>query len=155
VAIDDHTLLDGGTGANCTMSIGNRSLISKGAVIQAKSGALVIGDECDIGAHVIITSVSAITLEDNVLIAGNCYIGGARYNITDLETPIMYQGIYSRGPITIGANTWIGASATIIDGVTVGKGCVIGAGAVVTKDIPDYAIVVGNPAKIIKTRTQE
>ncbi len=155
VAIDDHTLLDGGTGPACRMSIGDRTLISKGSVIQAKNGPLIIGDECDIGAHVIITSISTITLENNVLIAGNCYIGGARYNLDDLETPIMYQGIYSRGPITIGANTWIGASATIIDGVNVGKGCVIGAGAVVTKDIPDYAIVVGAPAKVVGTRKTE
>ena len=155
VAIDDGTLLDGGTGPDCVMTIGNKTLISKGSVIQAKNGPLHIGDECDIGAHVIITSISTITLEDNVLIAGNCYIGGARYNLDDLETPIMYQGIYSRGPITIGASTWIGASSTILDGVTVGKGCVIGAGAIVTKDVPDYAIVVGSPAKIIGTRKKE
>lgn len=154
VAIDDHTLLDGGTGPDCTITIGNRALISKGSVIQAKNGALIIGDECDIGAHVIITSISTITLENNVLIAGNCYIGGARYNLSDLEAPIMYQGIYSRGPITIGANTWIGASATILDGVTIGKGCVIGAGAIVTKDLPDFAIAVGNPAKVISSRVK-
>lgn len=152
VAIDDHTLLDGGTGPDCAITIGNGALISKGSVIQAKNGALHIGDECDIGAHVIITSISTVTLENNVLIAGNCYIGGARYNLSDLDAPIMYQGIYSRGPITIGANTWIGASATILDGVTIGKGCVIGAGAIVTKDVPDYAIAVGNPAKVISSR---
>lgn len=152
VAIDDHTLLDGGTGPNCVISIGNGSVISKGSVIQAKNGSLHIGNECDIGAHVIITSTSNITLENNVLIAGNCYIGGARYNLGDLETPIMYQGIYSRGPITIGAGTWIGASAIILDGVTLGKGCVIGAGSVVTKDVPDYAIALGSPAKVIGSR---
>ena len=155
VAIDDHTLLDGGTGAGCLITISNGALISKGSVIQAKNGPLFIGDECDIGAHVIISSISNITLENNVLIAGNCYIGGARYNLSDLETPIMYQGIYSRGPITIGANTWIGASATILDGVAVGKGCVIGAGSIVTKNVPDYAIVVGNPAKVISSRKKD
>lgn len=155
VAIDDHTLLDGGTGAACSITIGGGAVISKGSVIQAKSGPLIIGDECDIGAHVILTSISTITLEKNVLIAGNCYIGGARYNMDDLETPIMYQGIYSRGPITIGASTWIGASATILDGVTIGKGCVIGAGSVVTKDVPDYAIVVGSPAKVVGSRKKE
>lgn len=154
IAVDDHTLLDGGAEDACAMSIGSRTVISKGCVIQSKAGPLTIGRECDIGAHVILSSISSITLEDNVLIAGNCYIGGGRYNLKELETPIMYQGIYSRGPITIGTNTWIGASATILDGVRIGRGCVIGAGAVVTKDVPDYAIVVGNPAKVVGDRRE-
>lgn len=152
VAIDDQTLLDGGTGENCTMHIGQGTVISKGCVIQAKTGPLHIGKECDLGAHVILSSVGGITLEPNVLIAGNCYIGGARYNLDDLETPIMYQGIYSRGPIHIGEGTWIGASATILDGVKIGRGCVIGAGSLVTKDLPDYSIAVGSPASVIKKR---
>lgn len=152
VAIDDHILLDGGTGAECTMRIGDKVVISKGCVIQAKTGPLDIGDECDIGAHVLISSVGGLTLAPNVLIAGNCYIGGGRYHLDSQETPIMYQGIYSRGPIAIGKGTWIGASATILDGVKIGKGCVIGAGALVTKDIPDFAIAVGSPAKVIQQR---
>ncbi len=152
VAIDDHSLVDGGTGPECKMQIGDKVVISKGCVIQAKNGALEIGDECDIGAHVILSSVGGIVLAPNVLIAGNCYIGGARYHLASHETPIMYQGIYSRGPITIGEGTWIGASATILDGVTIGRGCVIGAGALVIKDIPDYAIAVGSPAKVTQQR---
>lgn len=149
VAIDDHSLVDGGTGPECRMHIGDKVVISKGCVIQAKTGHLEIGSECDIGAHVILSSVGGITLAANVLIAGNCYIGGARYHRDSRETPIMYQGIYSRGPITIGEGTWIGASATILDGVTIGKGCVIGAGALVTKDIPDYTVAIGSPAKVL------
>lgn len=155
VAIDDHTLLDGGTGAACRMKIGNRVIISKGCVVAAKDGPLEIGDEADIGAHVIIASIGGIVLENNVLIAGNCYLGGARYKLDSLDKPIMYQGIYSRGPLVIGEGTWIGASAMVFDGVTIGKGCVVGAGAVVTKDIPDYSIVVGNPAKVIRTREKQ
>lgn len=154
VAIDDQTLLDGGTGTACTMKIGSRVIISKGCVIAAKDGPLEIGDEGDIGAHVIIASIGGVVLGKNVLVAGNCYLGGARYNVDSLEKPIMYQGIYSRGPLVIGDGTWIGASAIIFDGVTIGKGCVVGAGAVVTKDIPDYSIVVGNPAKVIRSRQQ-
>ncbi len=152
VAIDDHTLLDGGTGSNCKMEIGNRVVVSKGCVIQAKEGHLEIGDECDIGAHCIISSVGGVQLAPNVLIAGNCYIGGARYNTEKVDTPIMYQGIYSRGPITIGEGTWIGASVSILDGVSIGKGAIIGAGSLVVKDIPDYAIAVGSPAKVVKAR---
>lgn len=152
VAIDDQTLLDGGTGGDCRLRIGDKVVISKGCVIQAKAGPLDIGRECDIGAHVILSSVGGIKLAPNVLIAGNCYFGGGRYHLESLATPIMYQGIYSRGVITIGEGTWIGASVTVLDGVTIGKGCVIGAGSLVTGDIPDYAVAVGSPAKVIKTR---
>jgi acetyltransferase-like isoleucine patch superfamily enzyme len=150
VAIDDHTLVDGGTSIDCRMCIGDKVVISKGCVIQAKAGPLDIGDECDIGALVILSSVGGIRLAPNVLIAGKCYIGGGRYHLESKKTPIMYQGLYSRGPISIGQGTWIGASATILDGVTIGKGCVIGAGALVTRNIPDYAIAVGSPARVVK-----
>lgn len=152
VAIDDQTLLDGGTGGDCSLSIGDKVVISKGCVIQAKTGPLDIGRECDIGAHVILSSVGGIRLAPNVLIAGNCYFGGGRYHLESLTAPIMYQGIYSRGAISIGEGTWIGASATVLDGVTIGKGCVIGAGSLVTRDIPDYAVAVGSPAEVIRLR---
>lgn len=152
VAIDDQTLLDGGTGGDCRLSIGDKVVISKGCVIQAKTGPLDIGRECDIGAHVILSSVGGIALAPNVLIAGNCYFGGGRYHLDSLKTPIMYQGIYSRGAISIGEGSWIGASATVLDGVKIGKGCVIGAGSLVTRDIPDYAVAVGSPAEVIKVR---
>lgn len=66
----------------------------------------------------------------------------------------MYQGVYSRGAATVGDGTWIGASATILDGISIGRGCVIGAGSLVTKDIPDYGIAVGTPAKVIRFRDQ-
>ncbi len=155
VAIDDTTLLDGGMEDETAITIGDNSIISKACVIQAKTRPLVMGDNCDIGAHVILSSIGGIILGDSVLIAGNCYIGGGRYHIEDLETPIMYQGVYSRGPVKIGDGTWIGASVTILDGVTIGKGCIIGAGALVTKDIPDYAIAMGAPAKITGHRKQQ
>ena len=57
----------------------------------------------------------------------------------------------STSPITINDNVWIGANATIAAGVTIGKHFVIGTGSVVTKDVPDYSVAVGNPAKAIKT----
>ncbi len=154
VAIDDATLLDGGMEEGIAITIGDGTIISKSCVIQAKTRPLTIGKDCDIGAHVILSSIGGITLGDSVLIAGNCYIGGGRYHIDNLKIPIMYQGVYSRGAATVGDGTWIGASATILDGISIGRGCVIGAGSLVTKDIPDYGIAVGTPAKVIRFRDQ-
>lgn len=64
-------------------------------------------------------------------------------------------GSYSKGPIIIEDDVWIGYNALILSGVKIGKGAVIGAGSVIAKDIPPYAIVVGNPGKIIKYRFTE
>jgi acetyltransferase-like isoleucine patch superfamily enzyme len=155
VAIDDFTLLDGGMENELAVTIGAGSIISKGCVVQAKTRPLVMGENCDIGAHVLLSSIGGIILGDAVLIAGNCYIGGGRYHTEDLARPIMDQGVYSRGPVKIGDGTWIGASATILDGVTIGTGCVVGAGALVTRDIPDYGVAVGAPARVIRYREQE
>ncbi len=89
-----------------------------------------------------------------MLIAGNCYLGGGRYYIDRVDIPIMEQGVYTRGRLTIGDDVWLGAGAVVLDGVKVGKGCIIGAGAVVTKDLPDYSIAAGVPAKVIKSRIE-
>jgi acetyltransferase-like isoleucine patch superfamily enzyme len=152
-AIDDNCLLDGGTGKDCRVFIGDRVIISRGCVIQAKTGPLEIADRCDIGAHCLLTSAGGISLAPSVLIAGNCYIGGARYNLHSTSVPILEQGTYSRGPISIGEGTWIGAGATILDGVTIGRGAVIGAGSLVTRDIADFSIAIGRPARVIRQRT--
>jgi len=152
VAIDDFTLLDGGVEQETAITLGSDSVISKGCVVQAKTRPLSMGKKCDIGAHTILSSVGGIILGDSVLIAGNCYLGGGRYHIEALDTPIMYQGLYSRGPVKIGDGSWIGASVTILDGVAIGKGCVIGAGSLVTRDVPDYAVAIGSPARVVRYR---
>lgn len=63
--------------------------------------------------------------------------------------------LYIKKPVIIKDFVWCGANVTITPGVTIGEGAIIGAGSVVTKDVPDYAIVGGNPAKIIKYRNIE
>ena len=60
------------------------------------------------------------------------------------------RSVMSKGPVIIGNDVWIGDKATILPGVTIGDGAVIAANAVVTKDVPAYSVVAGNPAKIVK-----
>lgn len=85
-----------------------------------------------------------------VLIGPNVYISDQNHTYSDISVPIMQQGYTTKGPLSIGDNTWIGTHACIIGNITIGKGCVIGANSVVTKDVPDYSVVVGNPGKIVK-----
>lgn len=151
-AIDDETLIDAAGAGEDGITIGTRVIVSRNCIIQGKTGPVVIGDGSDIGAYTVVTSVGGIVLEDHVLIAGNVYIGGGRYRTQEKNTPILKQGVYSRGPIRIGSGSWIGAGAIVLDGVTIGEGCVIGAGSVVTKDVPDEWIAAGTPAKLLRYR---
>lgn len=109
-----------------------------------------IGDRVYIGAF---CCLGDITLEDDVLLGSHVSIanGGHQHGIDRLDIPIREQpGVWPR--ITIGEDTWIGDRAVVL--ANVGKHCVIGAGAVVTKAVPDYAIAVGNPARVIRFRNK-
>jgi acetyltransferase-like isoleucine patch superfamily enzyme len=94
-----------------------------------------------------------VTLEDDVLVGSQVSIanGGAQHGIERLDIPIREQpGTWPR--ITIGRDSWIGDRAIVL--ANVGKQCVIGAGSVVTRDVPDLAIAVGVPAKVVRFRSQ-
>ncbi|WDP90773.1 MAG: acyltransferase [Desulfobacter sp.] len=152
VSIDDNVLIDASGKGQDGIVIGDDVILSKNCVIQNKLGSVFIKDRTDIGCNVVISSISGISIGIATLIAANTCIGGARYHFKNIEKNMMDQGIYSKGPIIIGDDVWIGLGAIILDGVTIGKGCIVGAGAVVTKNIPDYAIVAGVPAKILDYR---
>jgi acetyltransferase-like isoleucine patch superfamily enzyme len=153
-AIDDDCLLDARTTTEGSFVIGDRVLIARACVIQSKTdaGAVEIGDECNIGGQTTLSSNGGIRLGRYVLIAGQCYIGGGRYHNDRLDVPMMKQGVYTRGPVVIGDDVWLGAGARVMDGVTIGEGAIIGAGAVVTKDVPARAIAAGIPARVVASR---
>lgn len=152
VAIDDYVLLDASGAGDEGINLGDDLIISRNCVIQGKTGGVTIGNKTDIGCNTVITSGAGIFIGRSVLIAANCYIGGGRYITDRLDIPMMEQGVYTKGAVVIEDDVWLGAGSTVLDGVKIGKGCIVGAGAVVTKDLPEYAIATGVPAKIIKTR---
>ena len=90
-----------------------------------------------------------IIIEENVLTADKVYISDNLHRYENINIPILFQGIKQLNKVRIGAGSWIGENACII-GCSIGKNCVIGANSVVTKDIPDYSVAVGSPARIIK-----
>lgn len=111
-----------------------------------------IGDNFFANYNLVILDVGKVKIGDNAQIAPNVSIYTAGHPIHPESRNTGYEyGI----AITIGDNVWIGGSSTILPGVTIGNNVVIGAGSVVSKDIPDNVIAVGNPCKIIRTITQE
>jgi len=110
---------------------------------------LVIGHGCSVGDFAHIYSTKEIILEDNVLLANFVYISDNVHGFEDINMPIIKQPIIQRNTVRIGEGSWLGEHVCVI-GANIGKHCVIGANSVVTKDIPDYCVAVGAPAKVIK-----
>jgi acetyltransferase-like isoleucine patch superfamily enzyme len=98
-----------------------------------------------------INAYGGITIGSNVIIGPYCVIHSANHIFADTTIPINKQG-FEKLPVKIEDDCWLGAKVIVLPGVTIGKGCVIGAGSVVTHDIPEYSVAVGNPAKVIRSR---
>lgn len=110
---------------------------------------LIIGDGCKIGNFNHIYATKSIRFGNNVLTADRVYISDNLHGYEDISIPILRQPVKQIGTVTIGESSWIGENVCVI-GANIGRHCVIGANSVVTKDIPDYSVAVGSPAKIIK-----
>lgn len=111
-----------------------------------------IGKNCNFGAMNHITCCNHIEIGDNVLTGKWVTITDNSHGNTDIEslkTPPLSRPIVSKGSVIIGNNVWIGDGAKILPGVKIGDGCVIAANAVVVKDVPSFAVVGGNPAKLL------
>ncbi len=112
--------------------------------------ALKIGDNSGIGEFSEL--YGDVTIGNDVMMGTNCIIYTVNHKFDDTSVLMRTQGNQDSKPVVIGDDVWIGGRVTILPGVHIGNGAVIGAGAVVTKDVPDYAVVGGNPARIIKFR---
>lgn len=123
-------------------NIGEESFVAaplSGAAIKK----LKIGKRVFINSNLLAMARGGITIEDDVQIAGNVSLLSNNHDMYD-------RAILLCKPIAIRQGAWIGANAVVLPGVEVGRFAVVGAGSVVTKDVPDYAVVVGNPARVIK-----
>ena len=130
--------------------------IGKGVVIYpgvwiTPGRNLVIGDNVDLAKDVLITTSGGVFIGQRTLIGYRTQILSINHSIPPIGEPFPISGDKGN-PIHIEEDVWIGANCIILAGVKIGKGAVIGAGSVVTKDIPENAIAVGNPAKVIKYR---
>ena len=127
--------------------IGENSIVyNQLTVVRPKN--VKIGKNVTVMNGALMMSAGGITLEDNVLIAANVQLISNNHDPYD-------RYVITCKPILIKEGAWVGAGATILPGVTVGKHAIIGANSVVSKNIPDYAVAVGCPAKVIKYLEKE
>jgi len=153
VVFDDNTVIDAKGEDNNGLKIGNNVLIGRGTTISCKGGDIEIGDFSNIGPANIIISESSIKIGQYVFTAGQLYmIAGGTHSFDRTDIPIWLQPSVSKGGIVLEDDIWIGASATILDGVKIGKGAIIGAATLVHKRIKPYTVNLGVPAEMVKSR---
>ena len=111
---------------------------------------IIIGDGCIIGIRNSFAAINSIKIGKNVLFAGYVHLTDHSHGYEDISLSITAQQLVSKGPIIIDDDCWLGFGCEILSGVHIGKHSVIAAKAVVTKNVPAYSIVAGNPARIIK-----
>ena len=127
--------------------IGENSIIyNQLTVVRPKN--VTIGKNVTVMNGVLMMSAGGITIEDNVMIAANVQLISNNHDPYD-------RYVITCKPILIKEGAWIGAGATILPGVTIGKYAIIGANSIVSKNIPDYGVAVGSPAKVIKYLEKE
>lgn len=136
-----------------TITIGDNVHIKENANLNTYGGFIRIGTDSNIGHNCALYGQGGIEIGDNVLIGPNCSIISGNHRFSSRVIPINKQGTYDIG-IYIGDDVWIGANVSVLDGVRIGKGAVIGAGSVVTKDIEEYSVAFGSPAKFHRFRDQ-
>ena len=123
--------------------IGEGSLVASPLQVVC-ADKVTIGKNVFVNSNCLMMSRGSITIEDDVMIAANVSL------ISNNHDPYERQVLLCK-PVVVKKGAWIGAGATILPGVTVGRYAIVGAASVVTHDVPDYAVAVGNPAKVIKT----
>ena len=133
------------------ITIGKNCEIGDYTMLLTYGGNIEIGDECSINPFCVLYGHGGLKIGNKVRIATHTVIIPANHTFEDLDKPIMDQPETRKG-IVIGDDVWIGNGVRILDGVKIGNGSIIAAGTVVTKDVPDFAVVAGVPAKIIKNR---
>lgn len=116
------------------------------------SSQFSLGDRSSVGDNAYI--LGKVNIGNDVMMAANCAFIGSNHNINRIDVPMNQQG-GTDAPILVGDDVWICYGSTICAGVSIGRGAVIAAGSVVTSDVPEYAIVGGVPAKIIRYRGEK
>lgn len=148
---DGNVVLDA-KGNNSLIELGDSIFVGRGTIFSCASAGIKLGSNISFGPSCYIrASRGSVNLGSYITIGANSVIISGNPGFKNLDIPMMNQEGEANG-ITIGNDVWMGVGVRIIDGVKIGNGCIIGAGAVVTKDIPDFSIAAGVPARIISER---
>jgi acetyltransferase-like isoleucine patch superfamily enzyme len=132
--------------------IGSSVLIEPGCwfALYPETAQLEIGEGSFINIGCMLAATEQITVGKHCMFANHCFVADADHRFDKPDVPITWQGMRSKGPVTIGDNCWFGTNCVVTSGVTIGERTVVGANSVVTGDLPSGVIAAGAPAKVLK-----
>lgn len=130
--------------------MGKRVYIMHSCLISSPSG-IEIGDNVCINHHVTLSGRASLKIGNFVMMGQNCNILTGSHDFSNYSKPMMFQGQVC-GPIEIEEDVWLGANVVVLPDVKIGRGSIIGANSVVTENVPEFAIMGGAPAKLIRYR---
>ena len=139
------------------ISFGDNCDISEGVVFaplcqsggKAYPSEIKIGNNVHFGTQDRIASMNSVTIESDILLAVFVHITDHSHEYRKVGLPIRIQSVFSKGPVVIKKGAWLAFGCHVLSGVTVGEYSVVAANSVVTKDVPPYSVVAGNPAHIV------
>ncbi len=138
-------------GRDAVVHLGRWSWIGHGCKIRAHEGEVSIGAKTVLGQECTISAFQHVSVGRECILADRVMLIDFDHGVVDVERPIRDQGIYKRD-VRVGNNVWVGYGACFLRGVTVGDNCIVGTSAVVTRDVPDDAVVGGTPARVLRMR---
>jgi acetyltransferase-like isoleucine patch superfamily enzyme len=138
-------------GKDARVVLGRWSWVGHGTKIRAHEGEVIVGAKSVLGQECTISAFQHVSIGRECVIADRVMLIDFDHGVVEVERPIREQGIYKRD-VMVGHNVWIGYGASILRGVTVGDNAIIGTSTVVTKDVPDNAVVGGVPARVLRMR---
>jgi acetyltransferase-like isoleucine patch superfamily enzyme len=133
------------------LEIGRWVHLGDGTSLRCHEGSMRIGDKVVMGRNNTLNCYLDVEVGAATLLADWVYVTDFDHRTEDVHRPIKDQGIV-KSPVRIGPDTWVGVKVSVLRGSRVGRGCVLGAHAVVRGDIPDHAIAVGAPARVVRDR---
>jgi acetyltransferase-like isoleucine patch superfamily enzyme len=138
-------------GKNAVLRMGRWSWIGHDSKIRVHEGEVSIGAKTVMGQECTISAYQHVWIGRECIVADRVMMIDFDHGVVEVERPIRLQGIYKRD-VRVGSNVWIGYGACILRGVSVGHNSVVGTNAVVTKDVPENAVVGGVPARVLRMR---
>jgi len=156
VVLSEGCVLDARTPeSDCAIVLGDDVMLANDVLLSCKGGRIELGSHTGLGPRTVVQSTTGnpVTIGSDVFVGAMSYVtGGGNYHVERLDVPMWRQGMKEMGGTSLGDDVWLGAHVSVLGGVTIGSGSIVAAGAVVSKSLPERAVAMGVPARVVRTR---